>query len=343
MSEKELRDLFQTLDDEDLSRIASSDIDASADPAAAQKITAGVLRRIENKGGVFVMEKKKYNKKKLAAVLIAAALLIGLVSVAGATGLIRLPIGYEKLRESTGLQLSENMQRIVDAENAKDGDIIVANKTVQSEGFTITLEGIIQGSQYRHISIDHSEVFEGDVNGYYAVVTVTRDDGGMVYGYGEGEDEKTVHIIGASPLIHTVWPNMVVYSGMSLERETGHPTIWVEDNVLYLFIDITEVLCYADKGVSIAVFNGNMVFDPACIDLDENGVPFFNGTRSPIAPEGIPLFTAMFELPLDEKFADPEAQRAFEHERPVAYPKLPFHFGEQDVYDCFADPVWLEY
>ena len=341
MSEKELRDLFQTLDDEDLSRIASSDIDASADPAAVQRIAAGVRRRAAHEGGITVMEKKKFNKKKLAAVLLAAALLVGLVSVAGATGLIRLPIGYEKLRESTGLQLSENMQRVVDPEHAADGEIIVANKTVQSEGFTITLEGIIQGSQYRHIFIEN-EVFEWDVNGYYAVVTVTRDDGGMVYGYGEGEDEKTVHIIGASPLIHTVWPNMVVYSGMSLERETGRPIHWVEDNVLYLFIDITEVLCYADKGVSIAVFNGNMAVDPKCIDLDENGVPFFNGSRSAFAPEGIPLFTAMFELPLDEKFADPEAQRAFEHERPVAYPKLPFHFGEPDVYDCFADPIWLE-
>ena len=330
MSDKELIDCLSQLCETDALLLQNAGVDLAADEAYTQKIYASVMEKAGEKGS-FAMKKSTVRKKRLTALLVAAVLLVaGLVTV-GATGILRLPINLDDLFHATGLKPSENLLRVLDPAYVENGDLILANKSVRAEGYTLTLEGVIGASQHRSVCILQEPAFEGDVEGVYAVITVVRDDGGPVSGYGDGEDEKTIHIIGASPLIHGAMPNINVYGFMSLERETGLPLTYCEDNVLYLFVDITDFLCFADKGISVAVY-GSMVFSSEEIGLDETGAPYFTDrARAPLA---------IFALPLDAGLADADAQRAMEHERPIAYPDLPFTFTGQSIDEYFADPVW---
>lgn len=332
MRKKELIDCISNLCETDALRLQDAGVDLAADEAYTQKIYASVMEKAGEKGNV-TMKKITIRKKRPAVLLVAAVLLIiGIIS-AGAAGVFRLPIHTEDLFHSTGLKPSENLTRVLDPAYVENGDLILANKSVQADGYTMTLEGVIGASQHRSVRMMQEPVFEGDVDGVYAVITVIRDDGGLVFGYGEGEDEKTIHIIGASPLIHSAMPNINVYGYMSSERETGLPVTYCEDNVLYLFVDITDFLCFADKGISVAVY-GTMVYSSEEIGLDAAGAPYFTDkARAPLA---------IFALPLDAALADTQAQRAMEHERPIAYPDLPFAYHGQDINEYFADPVWRE-
>ena len=346
MTDNRWENLFSSLSDEELGLIIDAGIDCGASEDEVRRVTSDVRKKACPKGGITM----KHRTKKLVILLAAVILMFGLLAVAGATGIIRLPIRYEKLRESTGLQLSENLRRVVDPEHAADGDLIVANKTVQSDGYTITLEGVIRGSLYREVynytarefgvvDIDPVPVFAGDVDGYYAVVTVTRDDGGAVWTSNTPDDPKrlTPSLINAHTLIHTHYPNMAtVY--FNKERDLGKPQYYEEDNVLYLFVDVTDVLCYADKGVSVAVYGGyEQYLDPTtALGLDENGAPYFT--------EAAPTLHAMLQLPIDPSFADANAQKAFEYEHMVVLPdRLPFVFTGKEGELHFADPHWEQY
>ena len=315
MSDHEIEALLQSLDGVDLDVLLAAGVDVSVDDDRTRLLAERLLRQTERKGESNMRPIR--NKKRFIAILVAAILVVLAATGVAAARIFRLPVDYGKVNEALNLKLSDNFRRVVNEEEAQDGDIVVANKTVNVDGYTLTLEGIMDASRYRNISID-GEHLEGDVSGAYAVVTVTRDDGGMVYGYGEGEDEKTIHIIGAAPLIHGVKPNINTYGQMSLERETGVPAEYVEENVLYLFVDITDFLCFADKGLSLAVY-GSMIYSAEEIGLDENGVPYFTEkARAPLA---------IFELPVDEKYADPDAQAALAAERPFAWAEsLPWTF-----------------
>ncbi len=327
MTDREWEQAFAALTETELIRIAASDIDSSSAAPDTKRLYAAVMQKAKKEGENMMRNKKKSNKKLIAA-LIAAVLVIALLSVAGATGLIRLPISYENLHREQGLRLSENLLRVADPARNENGEIIAADAQVKTDGYTVTLEGVIRGSQYRNFSYLGDAAVDGYVDGLYAVVSIVRDDGGEIL---NGDDEKSLRLaeIGASPLIKGAWPNINVYAGMSAERETGIPQTYCEDNVLYLFVDITETACYADKGLYIAVY-GEMVFTADQIDLDETGAPHFNANA--------PALNAVFELPLDESFADAEARRAFEHERPVAWPPLPFTYTGQDASPYFANP-----
>ncbi|MBR5409225.1 MAG: hypothetical protein IK104_01005 [Clostridia bacterium] len=316
MSDRELIELLSSLEEANVERIVSSDIDYSSDAAFTERICASVLSRAGEKGRQSMKPIK--NKKRFIAILAAAVLVALTATGVAASRFFKLPIDYDNVKDEVGLQLSENLQRVVTPEAAEAGDIVVANKTVTTDDYTFTLEGIIRASQYRNISID-GEHLEGDVDGFYAVVTVARSDGGVIF---MGDDEKSFHgaTIGAAPLIHGVKPNINTYGLMTLERETGVPVQYVENNVLYLFVDITDFMCFADKGLSLAVY-GTMIYTAEEIGLDENGVPCF--TEKARAPY------AMFELPVDASFADAAAQEALIASRPFEWAtKLPYVYGE---------------
>ena len=331
MSDMELIDCLSQLSEQDALRLHNAGVDLAADEAYTQKIYASVMEKAGEKGSLN-MKKITIRKKRLALLAAAVLLVAGLVT-AGAAGVLRLPKNTDELFNATGLKPSDNLLQVLDPEYVENGDLILSGKSVQAEGYTFTLEGVVGASRRRNVQIMKEPVYEGDVEGVYAVITVVRDDGGLVFGYGDGEDEKTIHTIGASPLIHGAMPNVNVYGFMSMERETGVPLTYCEDNVLYLFVDITDFLCFADKGVSVAVY-GTMVYSAEEIGLYENGMPYFTDkARAPLA---------IFELPLDKELADADAQREMEHERPIAYPDLPFTFTGQDISEFYADPVWRE-
>lgn len=317
-TENKLETLLQSLDGEDLETLTAAGVDVSADEKTTRRLTERVLRQAERKGEVPM--KKIQNKKRFTAILVAAILLVLTATGVGAARLFRLPLDYEKVEEQFSLKLSDNFKRVVREDEAEDGDIIVANKTVNVNGYTVTLEGIIQADNYRNVTID-GEHLEGDVSGTYAVVTVTRDDGGLIW-YGDDEKSFTGATIGAAPLVNGYKPNINTYGMMTLERETGIPMHYVEENVLYLFVDITDFLCFADKGLSLAVY-GNMIYSAEEIGLDENGVPVFTDkARAPLA---------IFGLPVDKSLADPARQAELIAERPfVLAESLPYTFTPTD-------------
>lgn len=301
MAEKELEALFRQLSPEEAEKISATDVDFSADETFADRIYLLTMKKAGKKGESQMIKKIK-SKKRFAVLLVAAVLLLVFATGTAAYTYFHYP-DQQKLRAEIDFDTT-NISRVVDLASAEPGDIIVQNKQVKVDGYTVTFEAIVRANTIREImDVDSDEnIVSAYADGTFALVTISRDDGGPIWYDNGWEDERTLNggLIGGAPLIHGVIPNMSTYVTSFQKKD------YVEDNVLYVFIDITDVMCFADHGLSLAIY-GKMVFSSEEINLDANGVPYFTETA--------PVLHAMFDLPIDQSYADAEQQEIFISQR----------------------------
>lgn len=298
MTEKELDSLFRQISAEEAEEISASDIDFSADEAFADRIYLSTMEKAEKKGEIQMIKRIK-TKKGFAVLLAAAVLLLIFAAGTAAHTYFRYP-DRQKLREEMNNFDTLHISRIAELASAGPGDIIVQNKEVKVNGYTVTFEAIVKANSFREILSDEGKThLENEYSeGTFAVVTISRDDGGQLrptFENPEG-DEKTLHQVSGFPLIHGVVPNALLYI------TSAFPQYYFEDDVMYYFCNITDELCFADKGLSLAIIS-DAPFEPKEIALDENGVPYFT--------ESAPALHAMFDLPIDPSYADAEQQETF--------------------------------
>ncbi len=206
-------------------------------------------------------------KRKPIKVLIAAVVLILILTLSA------FAIGYL-------LSADEVAEKVGDKEVAelfKEKDF--KPETINNEEYTVTLHGVVFGKELNEA--DGVDISEGRS---YAVISVARTDGTALNQI-EGSPLQMVPVIeGYSP--STVWSLGI--SAFGLEHE----------GVLYYLFDYGDLEIFADRAVSIVVFEGH--FPTADIlTMDEDGKTVYSETYRG--------FKGIFALEMDETKADPEA------------------------------------
>lgn len=196
---------------------------------------------------------------------------------------------------------------------AQDGAILI-DETVESEGYQITLSGLVNGAGLSSFCQDVDE------DRTYAVLAVRSTDGSpLTY-----EDVSSLSI---TPLVEGYAPWQ-----LSAWQLGGGFTSFAQDGVVYYLFDCQSVEPFADRTVYLAAFEGfpsaeifTMAEDGSISfteqmesgfitfpDLDDESVFFVSeggdgavsANQSPTRPAGP---HALFTLPLDPAKADPDA------------------------------------
>lgn len=153
--------------------------------------------------------------------------------------------------------------------------------TVKGEVYSVTFMGTASGKEFYTYEEDGITINE---NRTYAVWAVYRNDGATL----SVIDGSPINVI---PVADGYRPDALFSLGMG-----GHGTD--KDGVLYYLFDYTDLEVFADKKVSLMAFEG--MFPTADIlTANDNGEVVY--------AENYGGFKAVFELPLDESKADPEA------------------------------------
>ncbi|MCD8006728.1 MAG: hypothetical protein LUF29_07145 [Oscillospiraceae bacterium] len=150
-----------------------------------------------------------------------------------------------------------------------------------SGGYTVSVLGIATG--YDLVEYDESV----DPDKTYIVCSIEREDGEGIASY------------------HDVWVTILI-SGYepvkvnNLALASGDYWLLVEDGIEYVLLETTNINIFADHTVYIAAYDG--YYMPFKYSLNDDG------TISVV--EGCDGVAALFEIPLDETLADPEAAEA---------------------------------
>lgn len=341
MIEKKLESLFRELNEEEINMIENSEINTECDitpenySAVLAKVRAKTQTEIASIPVVSAKEKepvmKQVRGKKFKALLIAAAVFIVLAIGTGAAYQFMLP---DELNQELGLS-DMNIKTVVDIDKADENSVRTVQKTVNSNGYTVNFEAIIDGYVILPEfvkglrGLDASEEIREDR--IYAVMTITRDDGKSVTepdGYmpvcfccGAFSFDFTVAVKGYAP-------NSVMFNGT--------PWIYEENNTLYYLCDITDAAIFADRDLAIILFEGTGI-DGTIARMDKNGEYYFVDTYDD--------FGAIFDLDLDDSLADPEAVAKDIADRPYIYVTEPDYtvFDEMIAKDEALKKVDLSY
>lgn len=131
-----------------------------------------------------------------------------------------------------------------------------------------------------------TEGFEGEETKTYAVIAISRTDGTLLK-LSEGMPVMAVPVIEGCMPFRTM---AILNCGASgLER----------DGVLYYLFDYENLEVFADRRVSLAVFEGSAFPTADILTTDEKG--------NIIYADGYSGIKGIFDLPMDESKADPEA------------------------------------
>ena len=313
MIDKKLEALFSELTQDEISQISDSGIDMECDIDA--KIISKISDNVQKKTGVCYVH--RFNEKpqkisvfgKFRKALIAAVIVLLFAISAGAAYQFMLP---EELNKELGLN-DMNIKTVVDVDKADANSVRTVQKTVKTNGYTVTFEAIVDGyvivpdvvKSLR--DIDTAEEIREDR--IYAVMTITRDDGKSVMapdGFrppcfccsGFGFD-FTVAVKGYAP-------SPVMFNGT--------PWYYEENNTLYYLCDITDTAMFADRDLVIILFEGFGI-DGTIARMDEKGEYYFVDTYDGMG--------AIFDFDLDDSLADPEAVAKDMSERPYIYVTAP--------------------
>lgn len=308
MIEKKLDTLFSELTEEEVNTINNSQIntDCELDP----KIISRISEKVQTKTGVYCTynNDKKAEKsvvgRKLRKALIAAVIVLLFAVSAGAAYQFMLPEGLNK-----ELGLNEmHIKTVVDVEKADENSVRTVQKTVKSNGYTVNFEAIVDGyvilPEITKVlrGIDPAEEIREDR--IYAVMTITRDDGKNVFFPEENIACDCCRM----------WPDfMVAVKGYAPNFITsmGTPWIYEDGNVMYFLCDITDMAKFADRDLSLIIYNSEYVYEGMIARMDENGEYYLVDTYDDLG--------AIFDFDLDDSLAAPDAVAKDMAERPFIY------------------------
>ncbi|MCD7732293.1 MAG: hypothetical protein LUH56_02480 [Oscillospiraceae bacterium] len=160
-----------------------------------------------------------------------------------------------------------------------DGGETWSIESQTSGGYTITILGIASG--------DDMSTYDEEIglDKTYIVGSIERADGEAITDYTD---------IMVSPVISGYEPWLV--NIFTLNNGSRHK--FIQDGVEYFLVETTNVSIFADHTVYIAAYSGALAPTSDVYSLNDDG------TISVIGSEGV---ATLFEIPLDESLADPEA------------------------------------
>ncbi len=214
-------------------------------------------------------DEKVLQKRKPIKVLVVVLAVIALLSTAA------FAVSYYLSAKEVAEYLGDKEI----AEMFKDSEC--EPQSVSNGTYDVTFLGVTTGAK-----LNMTEGFETEETRTYAVVAIRNTDGTPL-SLMDGMP------ISFAPVIEGVMPfqsgAILNFSASGLERE----------GILYYLFDYENLEVFADRTVSIALLEGVMFPGPEVLTMDENGKIVY--------AEGYKGIRGMFDLPLDESKADPEA------------------------------------
>ena len=275
--DKRLYDAFASLSQTELDTFLSAEMVSDT----ADTDTAPIRRRTLQKAGLMpagkeAAMKKLHTRKHLKTWFVAAALVV-LIAFSAVAAVKLLP--PKQMLDD----LSLNPNALTTAETS--------NKEQRSNGLVFTLEGVTQGKLPEGYTFNGERPTDDDCT--YAIVSI-RSENGKPFWYTDDETGYHANNFGFSILVNGFAPN-----GSMFKTDFLHDGRYFyeneETNTLYWAYDITNALCFADRGVLLQVCDG-MTSGPEEIRIDKNGGFYFE--------DSYPGIRVLFDLPLNPSLAD---------------------------------------
>ena len=299
---KRLYDAFASLSQEEIDRFLSAEFEGDT----ADIDTAQIKRRTLQKAGLLPAGKesamkKLYTKKHLKTWFVAAALVV-LIAFSAVAAVKLLP--PKKMIDD--LSLNPNALTVAKTSNNEQ----------HSNGLVFTLEGVTQGKLPEGYTFNGERPTDDDCT--YAIVSIRSEDG-KPFWYTDDETGYHANNFGFTILVNGYAPNPSML--MDLHHDGRYCYEDKENNVLYWAYDITNALCFADRGVLLNVCNG-MCSDVSILRINKNGDYYFE--------ESYPGIRVLFDLPLNPSLADSKKAAAWEQTGCFnTYEKIVSLFAEQ--------------
>lgn len=243
-----------------------------------ERLNASILKKAKE---TQTMKKKTFRSGAAAAAAVAI-LAIGSVS------------GYAAYRYLTPSQVADQMTengRLAKAFESKDA--IAVNETQKTDGYDITLMGIVSGKNLSPVAPEASQE-EIDQKKTYAVVAIAREDGKAMPDIMDA-DYQTFCV---SALIHG--KNFLDVNNATLNAGVSS---FVQDGVQYEILECDNLEMFANMGVYMGVVEsfGN---ESQAFTLDEE-------TGDYTINEDFDGMKALFTIPLDPSKADDAAAEKY--------------------------------
>lgn len=220
---------------------------------------------------------RTYKKKISAGLLVAVLMLVMSVTAYAATQLF------------SSNQVAEHLGEKALAKAFESKDAIQINQSKSSGGYNFTLHGIVTGAGLKEFEALTKRALYP--NRTYAVVSIARQDGGLMPKTGDTEYGKDPFFV--SPLIKGQKPWQVNIASMK-----GGYSEAVYEGIMYRLIECDDVEMFADKGVYLAISSGSPFFNKEAFAYNEQ-------TGEISARADYQGASILFNLPLDTKKADP--------------------------------------
>ncbi len=260
-------------------------------------------KKLEEKGEDTVMKQSFFAKKSARALLIAAALVVVFAATVGAVVHFTMPDEAQRF-----LQLEDSHLAQILADGSVEGveGVRVEKGSVKTAGQTVSMEAVLDGTAVKadlasllnrmNNRDDADSLIFTAKKEYYAVLTVSADDGGPVLGC--ADESELHHKMGCALFIQGVEPIVWHYDGQFI----------IVDDVAYLFVPLHDAVMYADRELRVCVYGD---FAPALniMAMDEaDGLPRFNDDYDGLQ--------AAFTVDFDDDLADHHAVAVFEEKQP---------------------------
>lgn len=158
-------------------------------------------------------------------------------------------------------------------------DALALNQTVESEGYELTLAGLVSGAGLS----DYCQEAEAEYT--YAVVSVRRTDGTPLE-YGDVDLTVTPLISGYNPWAVNAW------------TLNGGYGAFAQDGVLYYLFQYDSLEIFAGHTVYLAIYDGFVPSRADFVVAEDGSISFSDAFEGP---------HALFTLPMDESTGDEEA------------------------------------
>lgn len=196
-------------------------------------------------------------------------------------------------------------------------EAVPVNETQEFDGYRVTLLGCVAGQNLSDYLAWDDEGLPKD-DRFYAVVVIEHADGTPMPDtnsddYGKESFYTSCYIRGLNPL------------EFNISRIGGGYSAFVKEGVEYRIMEMDNVEMFADRGIYVGVNSGNSydgaayVYDGSTGNLSRN--PDYQGVN------------ALFQLPMDESRANPEAAARYLEDLAKAQnePSQPIEMDENDL------------